>query len=158
METQRCVRFVLLTYICHCQKYKYLTCQHGNVTMPSLYYCWVKTFPNIYTSLSKIRTLYHFTQREWFYGTLSLATIKTPCGPHVKFTTFLFNFSQISIFPTDLNKSPQNQISCTSIKWEPKWYMWKNRRMKGQTTRLTGTFCEYANTCKTQLRSSPFCC
>jgi len=109
----------------------------------------LQTFPNIYSSLSKLRNLYHFSQREWFYGTMSLATIKTSCCPHVKDRTFVFNFSQIWIFPTDLNKSSQNQISCASIKWEPRCYMWKNRRMKGQTTQLTGTFCEYANMCKT---------
>jgi hypothetical protein len=117
----------------------------------------LQTFRNIYTSMSKVTALYHFTQREWFYGTLSLAIIKTTCGPHVKSTTFSFNFSQIWIFTTDLNKSSQKQISCTLIKWEPRWYMWKNRRMKGQTTRLTGTFCGYANTRKTHLRYSPFC-
>ena len=117
----------------------------------------LQIFPNIYTSLSKVTALYHFTQRERFYGTLSLATIKTSCGPHVKCTTFLFNFSQIWIFPTDLNKSSQNQISFTAIKWEPRWYVWKNRRMKGQTTGLTGTLCEYASTWKTCLRYSPFC-
>jgi hypothetical protein len=65
----------------------------------------LQAFPNIYTSLSKVTAVYHFTQRERFYGTLSLATTKTSCGPHVKFMIFLFNFSQIWIFQTDLNKS-----------------------------------------------------
>jgi len=97
----------------------------------------LQTFPNIYTSLSKVTAVHHFTQREWFYGTLSLATMKTSYGPRVKCMIFLFNFSQIWIFPTDLNKSSLNQISCTSIKWEPRWYIWKKRRMKGQKTGLT---------------------
>jgi len=36
----------------------------------------LQTFPTIYTSLSKVTALYHFTLRERFYGTLSLGTIK----------------------------------------------------------------------------------
>jgi len=82
--------------------------------------------------------------------------MKISCGPHVKCMILLFNFGQIWIFPTDLNKRSQNQISCTSIKWEPRWYMWKNRTMKGQTKGLTGTFCMYASMCKTHLRYNPF--
>lgn len=54
---------------------------------------------------------------------------KTYLGLHVKYPTFLPDFNEILILPTDFRKSPEYQIWAKSVWWDPKGHVdWRRDR------------------------------
>jgi hypothetical protein len=48
---------------------------------------------------------------------------------HIKCLIFLPDFNQILNLSTDFHRSPQHQISPTSVQWKPCWYLRTERQM-----------------------------
>ena len=60
-------------------------------------------------------------------------------GLHVKYPLFLSDFNDAWIFLTDFRKIPKYKISWKSVQWEP------SCSMRTDMTKLTVTFCNFAN-------------
>ena len=122
METQKCLPFVLLTYLCRCQQ-----CNVESVAMET----------QRVTGIVGLRTL------PWKHNAVLALLCYVRCshqyeihlGLHVKCSILLFDVDQMSVFSAVFRESLKYRISRKSIQWKP-------RRPDRQTdvTKLIVTF------------------
>jgi len=115
-------------------------CKARNKTGNKLQRSTVARSLKVCTSSTTLKTWYHFTQAEGFYGDLNVASNnKTYLGYHIK-CPILTKFGRSRhIFP----KRPRYQILRKSAQWDPRWYM-RTDAWKTCVTNQRGAFRDYA--------------
>jgi hypothetical protein len=107
---------------------------------------------NVYASSTSLRARHHFTRQQRFCGDfMSPATISRPYVFMYSSRYFCSVVTKLYVSRQIFNESFQYQISRKPVQWDPRWYIWTQRRP--DITQLLGALLHYSNAPNNCLRT-----